>query len=153
MNILIYLIKMVLISGMLLGYYWLFLRNRFFHGFNRYFLLSIPVLSFLLPALHLNMPAFWNHSSSGSPIHLLGVGQGTLEDAVTIYASRQTGKGLPMELMLIISSLIITAFLFTRSYKSIRFIHRLRKEKPFLILREATVYFVSEKGTPFSFFK
>ena len=28
MNILIYLIKTVLVSGLLSGYYWLFLRNR-----------------------------------------------------------------------------------------------------------------------------
>jgi TonB family protein len=153
MNILIYLIKTVLVSGLLLAYYWLFLRNRFFHGFNRYYLLSIPVLGFLLPALHLSLPSFWNHAASGSPILLLGVGQGSVEEAVTIYANQQSGKGFSLEFIMVILSLLITAFLFIRFYKSIRFLYQLRKEKPFLILPEATVYFVSEKGTPFSFFK
>jgi TonB family protein len=153
MNILIYLIKTVLVSGLLFGYYWLFLRNRLFHRFNRYFLLSIPVLSFLVPALHLSLPSFWNHSASGSPILLLGVGQGSLEEAVTIYAVQKSGKGLSLEFLLIILSLLISAFLFIRIYKSIRFLYQLRKGKPFLNLPEATLYFVSEKGTPFSFFK
>ena len=153
MNILLYLIKTVLITGLLFGYYWLFLRNRFFHSFNRYFLLSIPILSFLLPALHLTLPSFWNHSGSGSPILLLGVGQGTLEEAVTIYARQKNGKGLSLEFLLFILSMFISVILFIRLYTSIRFLHRLRKGKPSLTLPEATIYFVSEKGTPFSFFK
>jgi N-acetylmuramoyl-L-alanine amidase len=152
MSILIYLIKTILISGLMSGYYWLFLRNRFFHGFNRYYLLTIPVLSFLLPALQLNLPSFWNDHSSGSPILLLGVGQGTLEEAVTIYA-RQQGKGFSLEFILYMLTLTVSVFLIFRLFKSIRFLYQLKKEKPFRILSEATVYFVSEKGTPFSFFK
>lgn len=153
MNILLYLIKTVLITGLLFGYYWLFLRNRFFHSFNRYFLLSIPILSFLLPGLHLTLPSFWNHSASGSPILLLGVGHGTLEEAVTIYAGQKKGKELSLEFLLFILSLLVSVILFIRLYTSIRFLHRLRKGKPCLTLPEATIYFVSEKGTPFSFFK
>ena len=153
MNILIYLIKTILISGLLFGYYWLILRNRLFHGFNRYFLLSVPVLSFLLPALHLSLPSFWNTNTSGSPILLLGVGQGSLEEAVTIYANQKTGKGLSLEFLLITLSSLISMLLIIRFYKSIRFLYQLRKGKPFLTLHEATIYFVSEKGTPFSFFK
>jgi N-acetylmuramoyl-L-alanine amidase len=153
MNILIYFIKTILVSGLLFGYYWLFLRNRFFHSFNRYFLLSIPVLSFLLPALHLRLPSFWNHNASGSPILLLGVGQGSLEEAVTIYAGQKSGRGLSLEFLLITLSLLVSLFLLIRFYKSIRFLYRLRKGKPSLTLPEATIYFVSEKGTPFSFFK
>ena len=75
MNMLIYIIKTVLISGLLLGYYWLFLRNRFFHGFNRLFLLTIPALALILPVLHLSIPVFWNPGAAGSPIRLLGVGR------------------------------------------------------------------------------
>ncbi len=140
-------------SGLLFGYYWLFLRNRFFHGFNRFYLLSIPILSFILPALHLSLPSFWNHPSSGSPILLLGVGQGSLEEAVTIYARQQNGKGVSLEFIAIYFSLSISVFLFYGLLNRSVFFSNLRKEKPFLNLPEATIYFVSEKGTPFSFFK
>jgi TonB family protein len=153
MILLIYIIKTVLISGLLFGYYWLFLRNRFFHRFNRFFLLSIPVISFLLPAFHFSLPEFWNQTASGSPIRLLGVGRGTLEEAFTIYGNIKTGNGLSWEFIVCILSIIMSAFLFIRFYKTLCFLRLLPKNKTFLKLPDATIYFVSEKGTPFSFFK
>ena len=153
MTILIYLIKTILVSGLLCVYYILFLKNRSFHGFNRFFLLFIPVLSFLLPALHFNLPGFWNQTGSRSPIRLLGVGQGKLEEAVTIYAGQHASSSLSWQFILFISSIGISCFLFYRLFKSLLFIYELRKGKPFLKLPEAIIYFVSEKGTPFSFFK
>jgi N-acetylmuramoyl-L-alanine amidase len=151
MTLLIYLIKTVFISGFLLGYYWLFLRNRFFHDFNRYFLLSVPALSLLVPALQFNLPAYWNQASSGSPIRLLGVGRGTLLEAVSIYSGHR--PVFSWEFILYSISALISFVLLFRLYKTIRFLQLLRKNKPNLHLPEATIYFVSEKGTPFSFFK
>jgi N-acetylmuramoyl-L-alanine amidase len=43
--------------------------------------------------------------------------------------------------------------LFSRLYKTIRFLHLLGRNKPVLQLPEATIFFVSGNGTPFSFFK
>ena len=57
MTLLIYIIKTIFISAALFGYYWFFLRNRFFHGFNRFFLLGIPAFSLIIPALQLRIPA------------------------------------------------------------------------------------------------
>ena len=94
MTVLIYIIKTIIISGLLFGYYGLFLRNRFFHGFNRFFLLSIPVISLLLPAMHFNMPDFWNPADSVSPIRLLGVGQGKLEETFTLLDTQKSGTGI-----------------------------------------------------------
>ncbi len=149
----IYIIKTVFISATLLGYYWIFLRNRFFHGFNRYFLLGIPVFSLMIPSLHLSIPAFWNQAAGGSPIHLLGVGSGTFEEAITIYGPRKTGGVLSWEFTGLMISAGISLYLSVRLYTSIRFLHQLKKQNPSLPLPEATLFFVSEKGTPFSFFK
>jgi len=150
---LIYLLKTVFISGLLFAYFWIFLRNRFFHGFNRLFLICIPLFSLLLPALHFSLPEFWNQSANGSPIHLLGVAQGGLEEAVTIYAKRNQGHSLSWEWIAIVITLCISLFLFVRFLKSIRYLRDLRRNRTFLQLPEATVFFVSEKGTPFSFFR
>ena len=153
MNLLIYIIKTIFISGVLLGYYGLFLRNRVFHGFNRFFLLAIPFLSFGIPALQFNWPALWNPVSAGLPIRLLGVGRGTLEEAFTVYASGQNGTGILWQNILFLISMLISSFLFIRFYKSVHFLRKLRRDNPFIPLPEATLYFVSEKGTPFSFLK
>lgn len=153
MTLLIYLIKTVLISALLFTYYSLFLKNRPFHRFNRYFLISIPVLSLLLPAFHFSLPSFWNQDTLGSPIILLGVEQGKLEEAVTVYAHQHGRTVISWQLLLLFFSLLITIILFIRLSKSIRFIFQLRKEKPCLALPDAVVYIVTEKGTPFSFLK
>jgi N-acetylmuramoyl-L-alanine amidase len=150
---LVYLIKSVFISGLLFAYFWIFLRNRFFHSFNRLFLICIPLFSFLLPALHFGLPEFWNRSASASPIHLLGVAQGGLEEAVTIYAKRNSGHSLSWEWIALLITLFISTILFVRFLKTIHYLRNLRRNRTFLQLPEATVFFVSEKGTPFSFFK
>ncbi len=153
MTQLIYLLKTVIISGLLFAYFWIFLRNRFFHSFNRLFLICIPLFSFLLPCLHFSLPEFWNRSAGGSPIHLLGVAQGGLEEAVTIYAKRNPGHSLSWAWVALLITLLISMMLFIPFLKTIRYLRKLRINKTFLQLPEATVYFVSEKGTPFSFFK
>jgi N-acetylmuramoyl-L-alanine amidase len=150
---LIYIIQTIFVSGLLFGYYRLFLHNRPFHGFNRFFLLAIPVFSFLLPALHFEMPSAWSHPVSGSPIHLLEAGQGKWEEAVTVYGTR-THNSLPSgQLLLWIVLVAVSVILFIRLWQSLRYLVRLRRSSPYTLLAEATIYFVSEKGTPFSFFK
>jgi N-acetylmuramoyl-L-alanine amidase len=153
MNILIYIIKTIFISGALLSYYWLFLRNRPFHGFNRFFLMSIPLLSIVIPALHINPSVLWNGSGTGSPIRLLGVARGTWEETVTIYGSHKKGMVFTWTSVAVWISIIISICLLSGFIKSLRFLHGLKKQNPFLRLPEATLYFVSEKGTPFSFFR
>ena len=51
----IYILKMILVSGVLLGYYWFSLRNTRFHHYNRFYLVSVVVLSLFLPLLDLNL--------------------------------------------------------------------------------------------------
>ncbi len=153
MSLLIYIIKTIFISGLLLGYYSLFLRNRPIHAFNRLFLLAIPVLSLALPLFHFDLPAIWNNSSTGSPIRLLGVGRGRFEEAVTIYADPGSHKAFSWITITAIFSGITSGILLIRFYKTIRFLQRLGGANPSLELPDATIFFVSEQGTPFSFFR
>ena len=46
-----YLLKVIICSGILYGYYLLALRNRIFHHWNRYYLLATILLSLLLPLI------------------------------------------------------------------------------------------------------
>lgn len=148
---LIYIIQTVLVSGLLFGYYLIFLRNRPFHGFNRFFLLAIPWLGFLLPAFHFQRPLVWSHPASGSPVRLLGVVQATWEQAVTVYGNRPQGNPLSLQLLLWVLIWMVSFLLFIRFYQSLRYLAQLRRDNSFLVLPEARIYFVSERGTPFSF--
>lgn len=53
-NLYIYLGKQLLVAGILLGYYWLALRNTRFHYYNRFYLIASFVLSLLIPTIDLN---------------------------------------------------------------------------------------------------
>ncbi|MBE7173933.1 MAG: TonB family protein [Williamsia sp.] len=49
MNLLLYAGKVVICSGFLFGYYHLFLRNRKFHRYNRFYVLTAALFSILFP--------------------------------------------------------------------------------------------------------
>jgi N-acetylmuramoyl-L-alanine amidase len=153
MTFLIYIIKTLLLSGFLFGYYWLFLRNRLFHGFNRFFLLAIPFLSFLLPALQVEMPALWTHPAAAAPIRLLVTQQGKWEEAVTVYGNRAGESLLSWQFLGILLVFTVSTLGLIRLSKSLLYLVKLRRANPFIRLPEARLYFVSEEGTPFSFFK
>src|ERR1044072_3177942 len=53
MTFLLYLGKVMLCSGILLGYYWLFLRNKRFHHYNRFYLQVTLLISVVLPFLRI----------------------------------------------------------------------------------------------------
>src|SRR5437868_6889973 len=54
-----YLLKVMICSGILFGYYWLALRNKIFHRWNRFYLLTVVVLSITLPLIKINV---WQRS-------------------------------------------------------------------------------------------
>lgn len=46
-----YFLQVILCSGIMMGYYWLVLRNKRFHQYNRFYLLAIALLSWLVPLI------------------------------------------------------------------------------------------------------
>lgn len=53
-NFTIYLLKSVITSGLLTAYYWFFLRDKKFNNYNRFYLLSITIISLVIPFLKFN---------------------------------------------------------------------------------------------------
>lgn len=51
-SVIAFLFKSFVCSALMLGYYWLFLRNRKMHSYNRMYLLSAVVFSLTIPFLH-----------------------------------------------------------------------------------------------------
>ena len=62
-----YLLKVILVSGILTGYYWISLRNKRFHHYNRFYLVGAIFLSWGLPLL--NLQWFYLAPKPASPIH------------------------------------------------------------------------------------
>ena len=53
-TILLYLLKSTLISGIFVAYYWIALRDKKFHYYNRFYLLTVSLLSLVIPMLNFN---------------------------------------------------------------------------------------------------
>jgi hypothetical protein len=53
-TILLYVLKSIFISGLFLGYYWIALRNKSFHYYNRFYLLLSIAGSFIIPLFNFN---------------------------------------------------------------------------------------------------
>ena len=67
-TVLLYLLKTILISGIFLAYYWVALRDKKFHYYNRFYLLSSSLISLIAPMLNfdwftLKEPVLINRSS------------------------------------------------------------------------------------------
>ncbi len=44
-----YFLQVVFCSAIMMGYYWLVLRDNKFHQYNRFYLLAIAALSWIVP--------------------------------------------------------------------------------------------------------
>ncbi len=53
-TLLFYILKTIFISSLFVAYYWLALRDKKFHYYNRFYLLSASVISLIAPLLNLN---------------------------------------------------------------------------------------------------
>ena len=121
----IYLLKVMICSALLLTYYWVALRNKRFHYYNRFYLLLAVVLSFTVPLLNLQ---WFNFSSNNSQaITLLNVMYGNGEADVT-FASK--GFKLNWQDIISIAAFAITVFfLLVLAYRILK-IYQIKKSFP-----------------------
>src|SRR6478672_654765 len=147
--LLLYLFKVILCSGILLGYYWLALRNKIFHQWNRFYLLACTMLSLIAPLLTIHIASHYAPPPT-TVFRMLNVvaanseadAQSKTSNAFTLT----TEQGLV--LMYILVSVVI---LFIIGINSLR-IYRILRSYP--KLRHDRILFLNTdaKGTPFSFF-
>src|SRR6266487_2079478 len=152
---LFYVLQTIICSGILYGYYYIFLRNKKFHLYNRYYLLIAAVISAIIPLL--NIPVYFNAETTESP---------ALVQALTVFSSDKSypiiftgnstthiGSFFTWENMLAMVYTIIASVILIRFLIAIFHINRLIKT--YVAEKIDRIYFINttEPGTPFSFFK
>lgn len=145
-----YLLKVILCSGILLGYYWLFLRNKLFHRYNRFYLLMAIGLSMLLPLIKIN---FWQQDSqtNGAIRVLQAVSDG---DAYmnTVVLSSQKNNWNSQTLYPLLYWLVSLVFVLLL-LRTLYIIRKLLKQYPAKKIEEINFINTDDDSTPFSFFK
>lgn len=144
----IYLFKVVVISGLLYGYYAFALRNERFHGWNRYYLLSSVAVAIVIPLIHWS--SFFSNYFTSEPqyvarLQIFTASPGAHSAHSPIYFSEQQwieGAYMLIGLVLLMGSI---ASLF-----SIRSLIRNGKKKIFPLF---TLVMNTKTIGPFSFFR
>jgi N-acetylmuramoyl-L-alanine amidase len=148
-----YLLKVTICSGILLGYYWLALRNKIFHHYNRFYLLCTVILSILLPFVQIN---FWQtHAETTNAIKVIEVvsyGNAYVNNMVENAAPIK--KAFNWQLLYLIFYTAISLLLLTGFIKMLFKIRILLKKYPAQKIDQVTfVNTDNERGTPFSFLR
>lgn len=143
--VLVYLLKMLLCSAVLLGYYWAALRNERFHQWNRFYLLSAMLLSVLVPFM--NLPLL----QPAKPTAVVDmVAALPWNNVVLVYQPNTdwSWKEYASLSMLIVSGLLLLHFL-----RSVWKVVRLYRRNTPTYFHEVSVVITEEPSAPFSFFK
>src|SRR5689334_8595694 len=125
-SLLIYLLQMLVCSGILYGYYHFFLRNTKFHIYNRYYLLAATVLAILIPLF--NIPFYFTEAESESSMvlqTLKTIYYSGSEDEVVVIASTDNSINWNAILYTVYAS--IALILLTRIIISLKKIIRIIK--------------------------
>jgi N-acetylmuramoyl-L-alanine amidase len=154
MTFLLYLGKVMLCSGILLSYYWLFLRNRRFHHYNRFYLQATLLLSVILPFIRIPV---WNKPQNAVSQAVYQ----TLEVLTVNYGEAEgldAGPGALARLFTVENLLYgvygigIVALLWVL-IRSLLYIRKISKQYPFEHIGGLKFFTTREPGTPFSFFR
>lgn len=145
-SVLPYIIKVIIISAILHGYYYLALRNKTYHHYNRFYLLASIALSVLLPLVQLN---FSGTAASNSMVIFLQT------DLIAEAPVVQKSSVFLWSRQLILAAaylLIVTALIILFIVSLIR-LYRVRKNGIKIFYKDHTLVKTRVGGTPFSFFR
>ncbi len=146
-----YILKAIICSGILFGYYWLFLRNKVFHQYNRFYLLSAIALSLLLPLVKID---FWQNNDLKQPgvikvLQAVSAGDDYMNTVIITANKNDWSVQQLYPLVYWMVSLILLLVLL----KTLFAIWSLLKKYPVKQLDKVSFVNTDDKSTPFSFLK
>lgn len=145
-----YFVKVIICSGILCGYYYLALRNKIFHHWNRFYLLAAIVLSLIVPVMKINIFQTSNEDK-GTVVKMLQTINNS--DEIIIEYSRHSGLQLSSGNIISAIYLLITIAFLSVFFLALYKIFRLKRNYPVIKMKDIRFISTDAKGTPFSFFK
>ncbi len=149
MILLIYLVKLLICSAILSGYYFFILRNRSFHQYNKYYLLFICCTSILLPLLRF---PFLDSPGKEALTSLRYIPAAMLPEVVLTLKPAVSNYSQLTSMAAIIFYSVVTSWFLASIIKSVAYLLHLKKESPSFKLQDVTMFVTDEQYTPFSFF-
>lgn len=141
----IYILKSILVSGILMGYYWLALRNTRFHYYNRFYLIATVLISLVLPVVDFNWFVVYEPSSVSAR-------------EVLIFIDRPgsivpTQEAFPNENLLFLGLVLVSLVLVVMMLLGIRKIYLIKASAKIIPMEGFDFIETSNEDAPFSFFR
>lgn len=145
-----YILKVIICSGILYGYYRLALHNKLFHRWNRFYLLGAVIISLSFPLIKINI---WHSpaENDGKVVRLLNVvttGDEFVDEASKSGNFHISGEQAGMVLYVAVSFALLL-FLIHTLVK----LKKLVRQNPVQKINQINFVDTAAKGTPFSFFR
>lgn len=145
LSLFIYILKSILVSGILLGYYWIGLRNTKFHYYNRFYLVGADLLSLVIPLLDLQWFKFSTPESVSVQQAVQFIYQ--FEGAVT------EEQDLTWHQLLGLSIAIISAVLLILFVLGIMKVYLIKSKGKVTVMERFDFIETALEDAPFSFFR
>lgn len=148
--VVIYLIKIIVSSAVLFGYYWLALRNKIYHQYNRFYLLASVVISLVIPFAEFNF-IHYSDEAANNTIRLLKVVSSGNEylDEIIVSSKQRALDGTELALL---AYVLVSIVLLGAMLNAVVHIIKLYKANSHETIQNIRVINTTAKGTPFSFF-
>ncbi|MES2373920.1 MAG: N-acetylmuramoyl-L-alanine amidase [Bacteroidota bacterium] len=146
-----YFLQVVLCSGMMIGYYWLVLRNKRFHQYNRFYLLALVLLSWIVPLIKISWSKPVAISDAPQVMQFLSVvadNNSQIEQTISKQGFVWSWNILATGIYFVVAAILLLGMLraFARLY-------RLLKDHSCKNVGDIYLVLTQAKGTPFSFFR
>ena len=145
---LIYFLKVILCSAVLFGYYLVALRNKYFHQYNRFYLLFSVLICWVIPFIKFNIIS---NQKIQPPIYQAMTFISESNPAFENGSIIQINTNNWFELLPVLYSVFATIMLI-RVIISLYKIYQIYKKYPKQKMENIVLLNTTENGTPFSFF-
>ncbi len=143
-----YCFQVILCSAIMMGYYWLVLRDKKFHQYNRFYLMAIAVFSWIVPLIKIQ----WQQpvEADSTMYYLLStVANNNTEIDINLQSN---WYNLNWQALLTVVYISVSLVLLIGMITALLRIYRLLKNNACKSLGDVFVILTNANGTPFSFF-
>ncbi len=146
-----YFLQVILCSCLLMGYYLLVLRNKRFHQYNRFYLLTVAVVSWIVPLIKIS----WTHSVVKQDPRVLQL-LSAVADSNTLLENRIiTRQEFHWSAYTIATGIyfLVAGILLMSMFLAFYRIYRLLRQNSCKNIEDVYLILTKANGTPFSFFR
>ncbi len=144
-----YFLQVILCSAIMMGYYWMALRNKKFHQYNRFYLMAVALLSWTVPLIKIQW--ITTQASEQQVIRFLSVVADNNSEIEAVVGSK--GFHWSLEGIAGFVYVLIAAFLLFILIRAFYRIYILLKTNSCKRVEDVYLIITKAEGTPFSFFR